>query len=81
MADPRLLARFDAGADRWRIAEGSYRVALGEFASDLVRIADVRLMPRLFGRQEYSTASRLEWRRPTDQQLQRTRHSPAERDR
>ena len=49
-ADPRLLARFDVGADRWRIAEGSYRVALGKSASDLVRTADVRLMPRLFGR-------------------------------
>jgi beta-glucosidase len=49
-ADPRLLARFDAGADRWRIAEGSYRVALGKSASDLVLTADTHLTPRLFGR-------------------------------
>jgi hypothetical protein len=34
-ADPRLLARFDAGVGRWRIAEGIYRVALGKSVTDL----------------------------------------------
>ncbi|HEU4618952.1 MAG TPA: beta-glucosidase [Gammaproteobacteria bacterium] len=34
-ADPRLLARFDANADQWRIAEGTYEVALGKSAADL----------------------------------------------
>ena len=28
-ADPRLLARFDAGAGQWRITEGTYRVEIG----------------------------------------------------
>ena len=34
-ADPRLLARFDAGVGRRRIAEGIYRVALGKSVTDL----------------------------------------------
>jgi beta-glucosidase len=38
-ADPRLLARFDAGANQWRISNGTYRVALGKSASDLVLTA------------------------------------------
>jgi len=42
-ADRRLLARFD-GHDgitgNWRIAEGSYRIAVGKSAHDLVLIAD-----------------------------------------
>jgi beta-glucosidase len=48
-ADARLLARFDGAAGRWRIAGGSYRIALGKSAEDLVLNADVRLEPRLFG--------------------------------
>jgi beta-glucosidase len=48
-ADPRLLARFDGNAGRWRIAEGSYRIALGRSAEDLVLSADVQLAVRLFG--------------------------------
>ncbi|HEY3881356.1 MAG TPA: glycoside hydrolase family 3 C-terminal domain-containing protein [Trebonia sp.] len=28
-ADPRLLARYDADAGQWHIAEGSYQIALG----------------------------------------------------
>jgi beta-glucosidase len=40
-ADPRLLARFDPTAARWRIAEGTHRVAVGKSAGDLVLTADV----------------------------------------
>lgn len=49
MADPRLLARFDAAAGRWRIAEGIHRVALGKSAGDLVLTTEVPLASRLFG--------------------------------
>jgi beta-glucosidase len=48
-AEPRLLARFDASAGRWRIAEGTCRVALGKAADDLVLTADASLTSRLFG--------------------------------
>ena len=30
-ADPRLLARFDPAAGRWRITGGTYRVAVGRW--------------------------------------------------
>jgi beta-glucosidase len=48
-ADPRLLARFDGAAGRWRIAGGSYRIALGKSTDDLLLNAEVQLSPRLFG--------------------------------
>ncbi|MDT3684384.1 MAG: glycoside hydrolase family 3 C-terminal domain-containing protein [Pseudorhodoplanes sp.] len=48
-ADPRLLARFDGAAGRWRIAEGSYRIALGKSAEALLLNAEVQLESRLFG--------------------------------
>lgn len=48
-ADPRLLARFDPGAGQWRIADGTYRVALGRAADAFVLTADVPLAGRLFG--------------------------------
>jgi beta-glucosidase len=48
-ADPRLLARFDGATGRWRIAGGSYRIALGKSTEDLLLNADVQLAPRLFG--------------------------------
>jgi beta-glucosidase len=38
-ADPRLLARFDAAAGRWRIAEGTYRIAVGKSAADYLLTA------------------------------------------
>ncbi|MDD3858057.1 MAG: beta-glucosidase [Methanoculleus sp.] len=47
-ADPRLLARFDGEAGRWRIAEGRHRVAVGRSATDLVLTGDTRLSARLF---------------------------------
>lgn len=47
--DPRLLARFDGTAGQWRIAEGSYRVALGASAGDLRLRAEITLTARLFG--------------------------------
>jgi beta-glucosidase len=46
-ADPRLLARFDAG---WQIAGGAYRVAVGRAADDLVLAGDAQLAERRFGR-------------------------------
>ena len=49
-ADPRLLARYDAGAGQWHITEGTYRIALGKAADDLVLTAEARLTERLFGR-------------------------------
>jgi beta-glucosidase len=49
-AEPRLLAHFDASAQQWRIAGGTYRVAVGESAADLKLTADVPLQERLFGR-------------------------------
>jgi beta-glucosidase len=48
-ADPRLLARFDGKAGQWRIAKGSYRVALGKSADDLALTAEAPLEARLFG--------------------------------
>jgi beta-glucosidase len=49
-ADPRLLARFDGKAGQWRIAEGTYRVALGSSAEDFALTAETPLAARLFGR-------------------------------
>ena len=48
-ADPRLLARFDDGAGRWRIAAARYRIAVGKSAEDLALSADTRWDARLFG--------------------------------
>jgi beta-glucosidase len=49
-ADPRLLARFDGHARQWRIAGGSYTVALGKAADALVLTAKTSMQPRLFRR-------------------------------
>jgi beta-glucosidase len=49
-ADPRLLARFDAQAGRWHIAQGSHQIAVGKAADDLVLTAEAALDERLFGR-------------------------------
>jgi beta-glucosidase len=49
-ADPRLLATFDGNAGRWRLASGTYRVALGKSAGDLVSTADVTIAERLCGK-------------------------------
>jgi beta-glucosidase len=50
-ADPRLLARFDGknGLGQWRIADGSYRVAVGKSAGELVLTAEAPLKGRVFG--------------------------------
>lgn len=48
-ADPRLLARFDASAGRWRIEAGDYRIALGASADDFRLLAETQLAARLFG--------------------------------
>jgi beta-glucosidase len=50
IADPRLLARFDEAAGKWRIAAGTYRVALGKSADDVVLTAGASLASRLFGK-------------------------------
>jgi beta-glucosidase len=51
-ADARLLARFDGrtGPGQWRITPGTYRVALGKSASDLVSTAEAPLTGRVFGK-------------------------------
>jgi beta-glucosidase len=49
-ADPRLLARFDGTAGQWRIAGGTYRVALSRAANAPVLTAEARMQSRLFGR-------------------------------
>jgi beta-glucosidase len=48
-AELRLLARYDGVAAQWHIAEGGYRIALGEAADDLVLTAKARLTEQLFG--------------------------------
>jgi beta-glucosidase len=48
-ADPRLLAHFDGDAGQWRIAEGTYQIALGKSADDLTLTAAAPLTARLFG--------------------------------
>jgi beta-glucosidase len=51
-ADPRLLARFEGqnGLGQWRTTEGTYRVALGKSAGDLVLTAEAPLTARVFGK-------------------------------
>ena len=50
--DPRLLARFDGktGIGQWRIAEGTYRIAVGKSAGDLALNAEAPLAARAFGK-------------------------------
>jgi beta-glucosidase len=48
-ADPRLLARFDSQARRWRITEGTYQVALGAAADSLGPAAETVVHGALFG--------------------------------
>jgi beta-glucosidase len=48
-AGSRLLARFDASAGQWRIAESTYRVASGKAADALVLTTEAQLTGRLFG--------------------------------
>ena len=48
-ADPRLLARYDGSAGRWRIEPGRYRVEVGASAVALELAAEVELDGRLFG--------------------------------
>jgi beta-glucosidase len=48
-ADPRLLARFGAQRNQWRIEEGAHAVALGNSANDLVLTGSANLTGRNFG--------------------------------
>jgi beta-glucosidase len=48
-ADPRLLARYDGARKQWRITEGTYRVALGRAADNLVLTVEAPLTARHFG--------------------------------
>jgi beta-glucosidase len=48
-AEPRLLARFDPGAGQWRIAAGTYRVALGKSAASFSLSTTVQMEARAFG--------------------------------
>jgi beta-glucosidase len=49
-ADPRLLARFDGTAGRWRIAAGTHHLTLARSADDPVLSAEATLKEALFGR-------------------------------
>jgi beta-glucosidase len=49
-ADPRLLATFDGNAGTWRLTSGTYRVALGKSAGELVSTAETVLTGRSFGK-------------------------------
>jgi beta-glucosidase len=51
-ADPRLPARFVGknGLGQWRITAGTYRIALGRSAGDLVLTTEAPLMARVFGK-------------------------------
>jgi beta-glucosidase len=49
-ADPRVLARFDAGRNQWRITDGAHAVALGTSAANLVLTGSAHLTGRPFGR-------------------------------
>jgi beta-glucosidase len=49
-ADPRLLATFDGTAGRWRVADGTHRVALSRSADGPVLTAEATLTGRVFGR-------------------------------
>ena len=48
-ADPRLLARFDGAAGRWRITGGTHEIAVGRSATDLVLRGHTELAARHFG--------------------------------
>lgn len=48
-ADPRLLARFDPGTGQWRIAAGTYHVAIGRSAVSFALSDAVQMEPRAFG--------------------------------
>ncbi len=45
-SDARLLATFDADAHVWKVAEGDYRVTLGNSATDVSASAVVHLEAR-----------------------------------
>ena len=49
VAEPRLLARFDGTAGKWRITEGTYEVAVGKSADGLDLTAETTLTNALFG--------------------------------
>jgi hypothetical protein len=49
-ADLRLLARFDGQAGPWRTAAGTYMVALGKNALDLVLTAETPVKVGCFGK-------------------------------
>jgi beta-glucosidase len=48
-ADPRLLARFDQGTGRWRLAAGYYSVAVGRSAAAHALTEETRMEERVFG--------------------------------
>ncbi|MFV9431601.1 glycoside hydrolase family 3 C-terminal domain-containing protein [Rhodococcus aetherivorans] len=49
IAEPRLLARFDGTAKKWRITEGTYKVAVGKSARSFDLTAETTLANALFG--------------------------------
>jgi beta-glucosidase len=49
-ADARLLGRYDGNAAQWRVGRGTYKVALGKAADDLILTGEAVLTERRFGR-------------------------------
>jgi beta-glucosidase len=49
IVDPRLLAKYDASAHMWRIAEGDYTIHLGASATQFTAQTVVHLAERSFG--------------------------------
>ncbi|WP_277983308.1 beta-glucosidase [Sphingomonas faeni] len=46
--DPRLIARFDSRAGSWRVAAGTYRLAIGRDAVTPILHADIALAQKVF---------------------------------
>lgn len=49
-AEPKLLAKFDAIENKWRIISGTHKIAIRRSADDLVLRSEVKLPAQLFGR-------------------------------
>jgi beta-glucosidase len=48
-AEPRLLARYDGSAGQWHIDAGTYQIALGKAADDIIMTAGATMEERRFG--------------------------------
>jgi beta-glucosidase len=48
-AEPRLLARYDGNAGKWHIDAGTYQIALGKAADDIIMTTSATMEERRFG--------------------------------